>query len=308
MHNAKSASPLISIAMSVLNCRRTIGVTMNSILNQTYENWELVVMDDGSSDGTAQIVQSFGDARVRVFRDGERRRLPARLNQAIQLARGPFIARMDGDDVMYPDRLAKQLAFLQAHPQVDLVGGGMVIFRNDGEAYGTRIFPAEHAEICCKPWLRMQISHPTWMGRAEWFRTHPYPEAYRRYTEDLALLFGSFQRSRFANLPDIVLGYRRDRTRLATCMAARYYMTRMLLGGAGREVTHAQALCGCALQCAAAVVEVVAIGSGLNERILKHRARPLASRLAEQWRSVWAMNQEPAAIARPAAMLEEVTG
>jgi len=293
----KSPLPLISIAMSVLNCRRTVGVTMASILNQTYGNWELVVMDDGSSDGTAEVVKSFGVPRVRLFRDGQRRRLPGRLNQAIQLARGQYIARMDGDDVMYPDRLAKQLAFLESHPEIDLVGGGMVVFRNGGEAYGTRIFPAGHDEICRKPWLRVPVSHPTWMGKAEWFRAHPYPEADHLFPEDRDLLFRTFRESRFANLPDIVLGYREEGPKLKTCLNARRHSVKMLLGGAGREVSYAQALGSCALQWIAAAVELVAIGSGLNERILKHRAGPLAPAVAERWQSVWEMNRKPAVAA-----------
>jgi glycosyltransferase involved in cell wall biosynthesis len=286
--------PSISIVMSVLNCSRTVGITVASILNQTYENWELVAMDDGSTDGTVEVVKAFGDPRVRVFRDGQRRRLPARLNQAIQLARGQYVARMDGDDVMYPDRLAKQLAFLESHPEIDLVGGGMVIFRGDGEAYGTRMFPTGHSEICRKPWLRISVSHPTWMGKTEWFRAHPYREEDRLFPEDRDLLFRVFRESRFANLPDIVLGYREDRPKLATCMNARRYSTRMLLRGAGRQVSYAQALRSCALQWIAAPVELLAIGSGLNERLLKHRVGPLTAETTERWESVWAMNQNVA--------------
>lgn len=277
--------------MSIWNCEGTIGLAVASVLDQTYCHWELLVLDDGSTDRTVDVVESFCDSRIKVVCDGERRRLPARLNQAVQMARGEYIARMDGDDVMYPTRLAKQLAYLKANPGVDLLGGGMVVFRNEGEAYGARIFPVEHSEICRRPWLRLPMSHPTWMGRSDWFRRNPYRESAERM-EDRDLLFRTFRRSRFANLPDVVLGYREDGVTLAKCVPSRCNMIRMLAHAMGRELSYEESLLGCAAQLVGLTADVVAIGTGLNERVLRHRAPPMSPEIVEDWRSVWRLNRK----------------
>jgi glycosyltransferase involved in cell wall biosynthesis len=91
--------PLVSIGMPVFNCERTLSTAIQSILNQTYANWELIIIDDGSKDKTLEIAKSFRDPRIEVINDGQNQRLPIRLNQAIALSRGKYFARMDGDDV-----------------------------------------------------------------------------------------------------------------------------------------------------------------------------------------------------------------
>ncbi len=96
--------PLISIAMPVYNCETTVAASLRSILLQSYPRWELLVIDDGSTDATLEIVRGFQDPRIRIVADGEHRLLPCRLNQAIAMARGQFFARMDGDDIAYPAR------------------------------------------------------------------------------------------------------------------------------------------------------------------------------------------------------------
>src|SRR5271157_2334580 len=95
--------PTVSIGMPVYNCARTLDIAIRSIVKQTFPNWELLLIDDGSADETVGICRSFCDPRVQVIADGAHKGLVARLNQAIDLSRGRYFARMDGDDVCYPE-------------------------------------------------------------------------------------------------------------------------------------------------------------------------------------------------------------
>ncbi len=278
--------PLVSIGMSLFNCEKTLDLTIASILTQCYGDWELIAIDDGSKDRTLSLLESLRDNRVRVIADGNNLGLPARLNQAVSLARGKYFARMDGDDVMYPDRLEKQVAYLETHPEVDLLGGGMVVFRGDGIAYGCRMVAAEHDRICSHPWSGFEMAHPTWMGRTEWFRQNPYREdAYRM--EDKDLLFRTCQKSRFANLPDVVLGYREDDLSFWKILPARRNFCKVLMASAGRQLTYINAARGIAGQAVRTIADVVAITTGLNEKILRHRARPVPPEIRMRWDAIW---------------------
>jgi len=197
--------PVVTIAMPVLNASRTLATAIRSILQQTLHRWELLVIDDGSTDATESIVRSYRDPRIRLVRDGEHRGVPHRLNQAIQLARGEFIARMDADDICYPTRLGVQMAFLRRNPDVDLVGSWILVFRGRGMPLGKRVAPSEHASLFrLLRWV--PIPHPTFFGRRQWFLRHPYLPGASNF-EDQFLLLSSHHESRFAVLPKILLGY-----------------------------------------------------------------------------------------------------
>src|ERR1039458_8099996 len=102
------SGPKVSIAICFRNPGRDLDVALKSVFAQTFEDWELILLDDGSTDGSLEFVKSLSDDRVRVFSDGLARMLPVRLNQSVALARAPFYFRMDADDVMHPDRIAVQ--------------------------------------------------------------------------------------------------------------------------------------------------------------------------------------------------------
>ena len=228
--------PLISIAMPVRNNRKTLDLAVLSIQAQTYPNWELILIDDGSTDGTDERARQFAaaDSRIRVFVDGRALGLPDRLNQAIALSRGPFLARMDGDDMAYPSRLERQMEYLRTHPTIDLVGSSALVFADDGAALGKRVCAETHEEICARPSAGFALVHPAFFGRMEFFRKYQYRAAavrcedqdllLRSYTEprfmhspamlksqDQDLLVRSFNAARFANVPEILMGYREAR-------------------------------------------------------------------------------------------------
>ena len=113
--------PAVSVLMGVWNGAPRVRDAVESVLGQTMGDLELIVIDDGSTDGTPALLESFGDPRLRVERRG-RGGLTSALNRALALARAPLLARLDADDVAVPDRLARQRAFLDAHPDVGLLG------------------------------------------------------------------------------------------------------------------------------------------------------------------------------------------
>src|SRR5581483_4753351 len=193
-------STLVSIAMPFYNAERTLAASIRSILRQTYSDWELLLCDDGSSDSSGDVVRAFRDPRIVHWRDGNRKQLGARLNECIERARGTLIARMDADDIAYPERLEKQVRFLQAHPDVDLTGGWAVLFGEDGVPIGKRADPDTHGQIARRPLYSFKLIHPTFMGKAPWFRRYWYRAKAIR-CEDHDLLFRACGSSRYANLP-----------------------------------------------------------------------------------------------------------
>ena len=216
--------PVISVLLPVFNGCTTLKASLDSVLQQTYRNFEVLVIDDGSADGSGDLARSLGDPRVRVIGNAERHGLAARLNEGIAAAQGHYLARMDADDLAFPDRFAKQVAFLDAHPDIDLVGCRALVFDNKGEIIGLLPFAAQHEEICTAPWRNIPLPHPTWMGRAAWFRHHKYAVPETKRAEDQELLLRSYATSRFACLDEILLAYRQNKFRLRPTLKARGYL------------------------------------------------------------------------------------
>ena len=219
---------LVSIALPSFNAEKTIEDAIVSVLLQTWNNWELLLIDDGSKDRTVEIARSFPDPRIRIVSDGRNKGLPARLNEAIDMACGKYFARMDNDDVSFPDRIRKQVEYLESHPETDLVGTKVMTFVSPGKATGLLPFRQTHEEICSHPWNGFYIPHPTWMGRIEWFRKYRYRIVDR--AEDQDLLLRSYGESRFACLPEVLFAYRlRDEVSLGINRTARKNLLRSQL-------------------------------------------------------------------------------
>jgi glycosyltransferase involved in cell wall biosynthesis len=276
---------LVSIGMPVYNCESTIAYSIASILNQSFEDWELIVYDDGSRDSTVAVAQQFTDPRLHVVVGGRNRGLPACLNEIISRCESKYFARMDGDDIAYPNRLLNQLDFLQNHADVDLVAGCIIVFRSDGTALGVRRGVETHEQICANPGAGIPMAHPTWLGRTDWFRRNSY-NSDMTLMEDWELLFRAYRHSRFANLPEIVLGYREDSLSLRKMLVARRQKCATLLGSAWADRTPWYAASGIVGQVARFLVEVAAVGLNLNYRLLKHRVPPVLSDEVAVWHDV----------------------
>jgi glycosyltransferase involved in cell wall biosynthesis len=228
-------TPAISVILPVRDGGAPLRQAIDSVLAQTYADFELLVLDDGSRDGSRELARGYTDPRVRALGDASPLGVATRLNQGIDLARGRYLARMDADDVCFTERLQRQVAFLDAHPEIDLVGCRAVVFRDGGEVVGLLPFRATHEAICARPWIGLHLPHPTWLGRREWFQRFRYrlPEVWR--AEDQEILLRAFPDSRFACLDEILLGYRQGRFQLRRTLRGRRSLLRVQLATFARR-------------------------------------------------------------------------
>jgi glycosyltransferase involved in cell wall biosynthesis len=193
-------TPLVSAGIPFLNREKCLMDSIRSIFAQTLQEWELILVDDGSTDGSVDLAQSIDDPRVRVLPpDGINKRLPARLNQIVQAARGQFVAHMHADDLCHPERFATQVAFFNNHPDVDVVGTSSYILDKYRQPMQKLIVSETHEEIFKDKFRFVSVSHPTVMARSQWFRRFPYMEALFA-SEDYELWLRSCNSSVFANV------------------------------------------------------------------------------------------------------------
>jgi glycosyltransferase involved in cell wall biosynthesis len=196
-------SPLVTVGIPFFNAQSSLLDAIRSIFAQTFTDWELLLVDDGSTDGSLQIAQSIDDPRVRVFSDGQNRKLAARLNQIADLARGEYIARMDADDMCRSERLARQLNFLVANKDVDVVGSSMYILDKQKQPAQKLIVPEQHDIITKNKFKGILIAHPTVMAKAAWFRRYPYDESKRALrNEDYELWLRTCHESIYSNISE----------------------------------------------------------------------------------------------------------
>jgi glycosyltransferase involved in cell wall biosynthesis len=205
------SAPAISIVMSVYNAAPTLGEALASIFAQTFNDWELIVADDGSTDETATLLRRMRDPRVRLIVDGERQHLARRLNQAIGMARGKYVARMDGDDVMHPERLARQLAFIEQRPEVDVIDSAVYLIDRSTNVFAVFAEPIREPDPAAIMIARRFLAHPAVFARNVWFRQNQYSESpdFER-CEDLELWIRSLLagRLRVARVREPLLFYR----------------------------------------------------------------------------------------------------
>jgi len=159
-------SPKISVLMSVYNNEATVDESISSIVNQTETDWELILWNDSSTDGSLNVLNDWAerDNRIRLFSNEHNMGLAASLNLALEKSRGDYIARMDGDDKSLPQRFTHEAGFLDTHPEYAIVGSAAVLFDHEGE-WGTRAV----AEVPQKKdflW-GTQFIHPSTMIRHE---------------------------------------------------------------------------------------------------------------------------------------------
>lgn len=164
----------ISIGIPFFNAEKYLEDAIKSVLAQTFKNWELILVDDGSTDRSLEIAQSFVDPRIRIISDGYNRRLPYRLNQIINEAKYDLIARMDADDLMAVDRLEKQVKVLNENPEIDLVVTSLYSIGNKNEILGKRIF--SNHQMQPKEILQglTNLLHPSLLARKAWCQRNPY--------------------------------------------------------------------------------------------------------------------------------------
>jgi glycosyltransferase involved in cell wall biosynthesis len=230
------SEPKVSVVMPAYNAERHVAHAIESILSQTFTALELLVIDDGSEDRTAQIVQEYGDRdpRVRLFRHGTNRNICIALNAGIRSARGPYIARMDADDWSYPYRLERQVAFMDTHPEVGVSGGTIEVCDDQLRPLNRRTYRRTDAEIRQRLFRYSPFAHPAVIYRTSAARAVGGYDPSLADAEDYDFYFRLGVSWKFANLPDLLLrlrttdrsisqsrGRRQERLTIATRFKAR---------------------------------------------------------------------------------------
>jgi glycosyltransferase involved in cell wall biosynthesis len=164
----------ITIAIPFYNAEAYLADAIKSVFAQTYQHWELILIDDGSTDRSLQIATSVKDTRVRVVSDGLNKKLASRLNEIAQLATYPIIARMDADDLMATDRLEKQLQILNNNPTLDLVTTGVYSVTNTLKMVGARGVTAQNITLKQLLFKEVGVTHAAMLGKKDWFIRNPY--------------------------------------------------------------------------------------------------------------------------------------
>jgi glycosyltransferase involved in cell wall biosynthesis len=204
------STPTISLVMSVYNAGRFLRPAMDSVLAQTFGDVEYIVIDDGSSDGSPQVLRDYAarDPRVRLTLR-ENKGLTLTLNEGLAQARGEFVARMDCDDVSLPDRFEKQLAYLRADPRRVCAGGHFELIDEKGRLL-TRLRPPSEDEAIQKLLLagHTAICHPAAMMRREAVMRVGGYDPYFKTTQDLDLWLRLGEVGRLGNVPEVVLKFR----------------------------------------------------------------------------------------------------
>lgn len=228
--------PAVSVLMPVYNAERYVGEAVRSILNQTFADFEFIVIDDGSTDRSGELLEKLAtsDPRIRLFRRPNTGYLRA-LNEGLALANGELVARLDADDVALPERFERQVRYLREHPECLAVGCGMLRIDADGDVICEEPMPAAHEEIEARLLKGLgALPHPGAMIRRETLvAVGGYREEYYG-VEDHDLWLRLAERGRLANLPEPLIKFRthpqnftfvnedRNRQRLAAVLADAY--------------------------------------------------------------------------------------
>lgn len=204
-----ASSPIVSVVLPVWNCPGYVGAAIESILSQTFQDFEFIIIDDGSTDETPSVLKRYQDARIRHVRH-ENRGLAGTLNVGIELARGKYIARQDQDDLSRPERLAKQMAYMESHASCALLGTWAQIL--EGERLSERFHkhPSEVHRIRYALLLNNPFVHSSVILRTDVVRgLGGYStDSSRQPPEDFELWSRIARVAEVANLPSVLLSYR----------------------------------------------------------------------------------------------------
>lgn len=165
---------MITVGIPIYNAELYLEDAIKSVLSQSFKNFELILIDDGSTDKSLEIAKSFKDPRIIIIADSENKKLPHRLNQIIQLAKYDYIARMDADDLMDVDRLKIQIEYLKKHPEIDLVTTGMYSIGKSNEVLGKRI-PKDYMMNASEILQGItNLLHASMLAKKDWCIRNPY--------------------------------------------------------------------------------------------------------------------------------------
>jgi glycosyltransferase involved in cell wall biosynthesis len=218
--------PLISVIMPVFNAEKYLSFAIDSILKQTFTDFEFLIFNDGSSDNSRQIIESFNDPRIKFFDSVENLGYVAHLNRGIEIAAGKYIARMDADDISLPERFETQVSFLESHPEVGLCGAWIRQFKNDDDRSGGIVtrFAANHEKISVHLLRHNSFAHPVVMIRRSILIDHGLRyDADFMPSEDGRLWVTMKKYTRLHNIQKVLLYYRIHASQTSTVQKQRRY-------------------------------------------------------------------------------------
>ena len=201
--------PLVSVMLPVYNAECYVAEAIESILNQTYNNFEFIIVNDGSSDRSEEVILSISDERIRYYRNEVNLGLIGTLNKSISLSSGKYLARMDNDDICLPERLAKQVAFLESHPEVGVLGTAFYNIDKAGEIFSETAFPSQHNLLCWSLCFFSPLAHPTVMMRRELVQSEGGYKAGIVHCEDYDFWYRLSSKTKLSNLPDVLFKLRK---------------------------------------------------------------------------------------------------
>lgn len=201
---------LISVLMPAYNAEKYIFEAINSIINQTYNNWELIIVDDASTDRTNEIINSFTDPRIKVFKNSQNMGIAFSTNRCIKESSGEYFALMDDDDIAISYRFEKTLAFLENNPQIDIVGGAAIAIGEDGSCFKNMEPPRLNPKMI-KAYLLFKdcmLNGTVLMRRSVVYDNNIWYKDACFGMQDYMFFVEASKKVEMANLPEVVLKYR----------------------------------------------------------------------------------------------------
>ncbi len=202
-----TSKPLVSVIIPAYNVAAYIEDAVNSILNQTYTNLEVIVIDDGSTDTTYSILEKLAakDTRLTIAQNDTNLKIVGTLNKAIDMSHGKYIARMDGDDYKYPRAIELQVAYLEKNPDVVVVGGAIEVCGPTMEVLNHRAYPLSDSEVRSKIFRYNPFAHPAVMMNTSLAGDERYA---LNWAEDYDMWFRLGRKGKLVNLSETVLKLR----------------------------------------------------------------------------------------------------
>lgn len=196
--------PVISVVMPVYNAEEYLDEAIKSILTQTYDNFEFIIVNDGSTDKSEEIIYSYKDPRIVYIKNETNLQIVKTLNRGITAAKGKYIARMDADDISLPQRFAKQILFMENNPNIAVCGTYIQIF---GDKEYTISYPLDDTEIKTKLIFNTAIGHATILAKTNILKKFQYDEHYNK-SEDYELWTRLLLEYQGSNIPELLYRYR----------------------------------------------------------------------------------------------------
>lgn len=268
------SAPAITIAIPFRDEERYLAGAIRSVLHQTFGDFELLLIDDGSTDRSLAIARSFDDPRIVVSSDGAAKGLPARLNEIVGRARADLVARMDADDVIHPTRLERQLEAMRVDPSLDVVGTWVALVDENEEPFAV----AECAELPATEARALErgvLAHATILAKRSWHLANPYDETLTR-AEDRDLWCRTASSTRFGVVPEVLYVVRvspRDTHFLGDYLVAQRQNRAIFLRHGPRIVGIPRTARLVAASAAKSAIMRAAHATGLSTRIVHRRGR-----------------------------------